>query len=142
MFRHILVGTDGSKASDDAVAVAADLARQFLGKVLVVYVTPRIAATLGGPEDWFVAEEFDEERKHADEALARAAKIVEKRGVDYKTMRCVGRPARELVVVAEREGCDHIVLGSKGHSAIGRMLLGSVVSEVSQLAHCPVTITR
>lgn len=142
MFRHILVGTDGSAASDDAVGMAADLARQFLGKVLIVYVTPRIAATLGGPSDWFVAEEFDEERKYADELLARAAKIVEKRGVEHKTLRCVGRPAHELVVVAEREGCDHIVLGSKGHSAIGRMLLGSVVSEVSQLAHCPVTITR
>lgn len=142
MFRHILVGTDGSPEAEDAVAMAADLARQFLGKVLIVYVTPRIPHTLGGPADVFVGEEFDEEKTYADELLARAAAIVEKRGVEFKTLHRVGRPAHELVRTAEEEGCDHMVLGSKGRSAISRMLLGTVVSEVAQLAACPVTIIR
>lgn len=142
MFRNILVGTDGSKNAEGAVAFAADLARQFLGTVLVLHVTPRIRTVLGGPSDLYVAEELDEEKAHAEEVLSRAAAIVEKREVECKTIRWVGRPAHEIVKVAEKEGCDHIVLGSKGRSAIGRMLLGTVVSEVAQLAHCPVTIVR
>lgn len=142
MLRNILVGTDGSPESEDAVAFAADLARQFLGKVLIVHVVPRIRASLGSPSDWFAAEEFDEEKAETEEILERAAKIVDKRGVEFRTLRWVGRPVHEIVKLAEKENCDHIVLGSKGRSAVGRMLLGTVVSEVSQLAHCPVTIVR
>lgn len=142
MFSKILVGTDGSEEAEKAVTYAADLAQQSLGDVLVVHVTPRIHASLGGPADMYVAEESREEKDYAEKALSRAGEILEKRGVEFQTFRVVGRPARELVLLAEREECDLVVLGSKGRSAIGRMLLGSVVSEVAQLAHCPVIITR
>jgi nucleotide-binding universal stress UspA family protein len=42
--------------------------------------------------------------------------------------------------VAETEGYDLIVMGSRGHSPMVNLVLGSVSSAVSHKAHCPVMI--
>lgn len=49
-----------------------------------------------------------------------------------------GDPARELVVAAKQFQCNLLVMGCRGHSAIGNMLMGSVTAEV--LAHSPVPV--
>lgn len=49
-----------------------------------------------------------------------------------------GEPARELVVAAKQFQSNMLVMGCRGHSAIGGMLMGSVTAEV--LAHSPVPV--
>ncbi len=53
-----------------------------------------------------------------------------------------GRPASEIVIEADRFGADLIVVGARGHSAVERLLVGSVSSEVVDQAHCPVLVVR
>jgi nucleotide-binding universal stress UspA family protein len=44
--------------------------------------------------------------------------------------------------VAEREGCDLIVLGRHSRTTFGRLMLGSTSERVLHYAHCAVTIVR
>lgn len=53
-----------------------------------------------------------------------------------------GRPGEVLVKVAEEEDADLIVVGTKGHSKLHRVIMGSVSSYVSKNAPCSVTICR
>jgi nucleotide-binding universal stress UspA family protein len=53
-----------------------------------------------------------------------------------------GRPASEIVMEAHRFGADLIVVGARGHSAVERLLVGSVSSEVVDQAPCPVLVVR
>ena len=59
-----------------------------------------------------------------------------------RTMVRHGRPASEIVIEADRFGADLIVVGARGHSAVERLLVGSVSSEVVDQAHCPVLVVR
>jgi nucleotide-binding universal stress UspA family protein len=53
-----------------------------------------------------------------------------------------GRAATEIVAEAGRWQADMIVIGSRGHGLIERMLLGSVSAEVVDRAPCPVLVAR
>jgi nucleotide-binding universal stress UspA family protein len=47
-----------------------------------------------------------------------------------------GDPAAEILSLAERAGADVIAVGSHGHSALGRMLVGSVATKLLRNAQC------
>ena len=53
-----------------------------------------------------------------------------------------GDPSVIIIDVASKLNVDLIVLGSKGTSALGRYLLGSVANKVVQYAHKPVMVVR
>lgn len=67
--------------------------------------------------------------------LARVGRLVETRVVS-------GPPRRVISGFAEEWGADFIVVGSHGHGAVGRFLLGSVTQGVLRKAHCSVEIVR
>jgi hypothetical protein len=52
----------------------------------------------------------------------------------------VGLPADEIVAAAAEAKCDVIVLSTHGHSALDRLLLGSVADRVIRMATCPVLL--
>jgi nucleotide-binding universal stress UspA family protein len=54
----------------------------------------------------------------------------------------MGRPAEEVVVLAEEIEAGLVVMGSRGRSSIGRLLMGSVSDAVVRHAHCPVLVVR
>jgi len=66
----------------------------------------------------------------AQKALRPARRRLMKAGLSPKVRFTVGRPAAEISAVADEYSADLLVLGSRGHSALGGMLLGSVTNEV------------
>jgi nucleotide-binding universal stress UspA family protein len=50
----------------------------------------------------------------------------------------VGGPAKSIADVAEEEGADLIVIGTRGHTGLPRIALGSVTQRLLHLAHRPV----
>jgi nucleotide-binding universal stress UspA family protein len=58
------------------------------------------------------------------------------------TQTAAGSPRRELIHEADQWKPDLIVLGSHGHSMLGRLVLGSVSQGVLTDAHCSVRIAR
>jgi len=53
-----------------------------------------------------------------------------------------GDPAHTIIDIAERHGCDMIVMGARGASALRSALLGSVSNEVLHAARVPVMIVK
>ena len=53
-----------------------------------------------------------------------------------------GDPAEIVLALAEKEQADMIIMGSHGRRGIGRLLFGSVATEVTQKAQCPVLTIR
>lgn len=63
-------------------------------------------------------------------------------GWQITTQTAVGSPKRELIHQADQWKPDLIVVGSHGHSMVGRLVLGSVSQGILSEAHCSVRIAR
>jgi nucleotide-binding universal stress UspA family protein len=53
-----------------------------------------------------------------------------------------GSPAWEILAASEEKKSDLIVVGSQGHTALGRFFLGSISQRVLTEAHCSVRVSR
>ncbi len=54
----------------------------------------------------------------------------------------MGKPAAEIVALAEELGVGLVVVGSRGLGGVRRALMGSVSDSVVRHAHCPVLVVR
>lgn len=125
--RTILLATDFSPSADQAWQVASQLARATGARLIVLHVIP---PEIAGYEAVLQGLPVAEYRRQAERAMSRyqAADLpVEKRLVE-------GPPAETILRVAADTGADCIVLGSHGHSALTRVLLGSIAEQVMRKA--------
>jgi nucleotide-binding universal stress UspA family protein len=134
----IVVGVDGSTHSKNALDWAINECALRHTPLTAFTVVP-IATTWGfGTEHYAV----DEERKaqvHAAvlEALGKA--VASRGGEVIATVRVVaGIPADELIKASA--DAELLVLGSRGTGGFGRLLLGSVSSQVSHHTLCPLVV--
>jgi nucleotide-binding universal stress UspA family protein len=82
-------------------------------------------------------------RKQAHELVeAAAGKLKKKRAVKVSAKAVEGSAARIILEEAERAKVDLVVLGSHGHSAWERLLLGSTAHSVVLHAPCSVEVVR
>ena len=77
-------------------------------------------------------------QKAMEEPLAKAASVGVTCGMDV----VVGHPAEQIVIYAEANRIDHIVVGHRGHTFFERWLIGSVARQVIAYAPCAVTVVR
>ena len=144
---RIIVGTDGSEASDEALRAVAARAWPPGSEVKVIMVddplAPEFVGKLIPPLEKTLEEDRGEEQawverisRHSLELL-RAANIKVRCGVRF------GDPKRELCKAAEEWGADCIFVGSAGFSnRFERFVLGSVSAAVAARAHCSVEVVR
>jgi nucleotide-binding universal stress UspA family protein len=73
-----------------------------------------------------------------------AEAIARKDGLDdVGTVEVVAREAAPAIIAyAEQNGYDHIVMGTGDKRGVKRLVLGSVAAEVTERAHCTVTVAR
>ena len=142
MFTNILLASDGSEGALKAAVAAATLASKFAARLTIINVFQPIPAY--GPFREVVNSDLHEQyiRELQEHALSPAGRVVEDMGVPYQSRREIGSPPVEIMRVAEAEGCDLIVLGSRGLSDIKAFLLGSVSDRVAHHARCPVLIVK
>jgi len=135
---RILVGVDGSAASHQAARLAAEIAARFGARLTLAYVVPRLLL----PPDAYgltVAEVETEHRAHADEVLAAAAAALGP-GVAVERQVLYGLPAEALVEAGA--DADLVVVGSRGHGAVSRVLLGSTSDRVVHVSSRPVLVVH
>lgn len=140
--RKILVPVDGSPNSDRAVRHAIALAGICPSmEVFLLNVQPEI-------DDWEVRrflkkEEIEamEESKGGD-ALQSARALLEAAGVHFTPQVLIGPVPETIAKIALEQGCDGIVMGTRGLGAIESVALGSVAGKVIQLADVPVTLVK
>jgi nucleotide-binding universal stress UspA family protein len=133
----LLVGYDGSDGAKKALERAASLLAN--GEALgVISVAPVIT---GGPRSGGPFAPGDGPQEHRAE-LAEAERYLTGRGLQSVTITASGEPGRAICEVAERDGYDTIVVGSRNLSAPKRLMLGSVSTAVAHNAHCDVLIVK
>jgi nucleotide-binding universal stress UspA family protein len=82
------------------------------------------------------------QRAHSEDVLAPAAALLKQAGVSYTKEVLTGPVAESIAKRAEETGCDSIVMGTSGLSAIENLLMGSVATKVVHLATVPVTLVK
>ncbi|MCG8649409.1 MAG: universal stress protein [Pirellulales bacterium] len=136
---RVLLANDSSPYSQTAAEYLVSMPfRQPIDLDLVAAVLPPTVpdnSLVGMPMDLgtFIKEECDGTKKR----LENAAKQLAGSGHSVHTHVPVGLPSTELLQMAERTGADLVVMGAVGHSALRRVLLGSVSDYVA--THCDVS---
>jgi len=76
------------------------------------------------------------------DAMQEAEALLLAEGVVYEREIATGDPAHTIVDICERFGCEMIIMGARGISAMRSALLGSVSNEVLHSAQVPVMIVK
>ena len=146
MFKHILLATDGSAASEHAANMAVELARTHQATLTVVFVVdpyPYMGIGEANPlgfDAYMSAAQAQAAAAHSHVAdlcnqgrapVAMQARMLENVGA-----------ASGIVQTAKTEGADLIMVGSHGRSGIARLMLGSVAGRVVSESPVPVLVVR
>ena len=138
----ILVPVDGSEPALDAVRHALHLRHEGLQASFVL-------ATVQEPTylyELILAADAEVLERASSAAGARALEAAEAlfKAADepYEREIASGFPATTLIEVAERYGCDAIVMGVRGMGALRSALLGSVSQAVLHASKMPVTFVK
>jgi nucleotide-binding universal stress UspA family protein len=133
MFKTIVLALDGSDGSRKAIPFATQLAQEGKAAILIAHVEERSLGKGGGPLHVDEEEIKAEIRKQADELSAQ--------GIDTRIQMIdvmLGGPAHAIEEIANNAGADLIVIGTRGHSPIAGLLLGSVTQRLLHIARRPV----
>ncbi|MCG3116583.1 MAG: universal stress protein [Candidatus Manganitrophus sp. SA1] len=143
--RRILVATDFSECSKDAIDSAACLAACFSAELFLLHVFEPPFYTLEGREarihpevDRWVRELREKESKKLDGEV----EAVKRQGINVRPYFKEGSPLVEILKVAEEIGADLVVLGTHGRTGMDRFVMGSVAERVTRKAPCSVLIIR
>jgi nucleotide-binding universal stress UspA family protein len=136
MFNTILLALDGSEASERAIPLAEDLAKQSGGRIVVGHVRELMMGRGGGQP---VSANEDELEASVRKIAAKLAERGIETSIEIATA-AIGGPAHALAEMAETEHADVIVAGTRGHSPVAGLLLGSVTQRLLHVAPCPVLV--
>jgi len=132
MYGKIVVALDGSEGSARALEHAKGLAQETGAEVVVVHVDERLAAKGDLPNP---AEEEIRETVKGQIADLEAAGI---KTEEVERTIALGGPGAAIADVAASANADLIVVGTRGHSSIPGLLLGSVAHRLLSVAGRPV----
>lgn len=141
LFRRILVPHDFSTHATRALTVAADLAREHRGRLIVLHVVTPFHPVTGFPEDGAVAvPEIDVLTGERDRLEVLVRRTVGRMKVPVECRVTIGDPFHRIVDAARR--ADAIVMASAGRTGLSRLVIGSVAEKVVRHARVPVLTVR
>jgi nucleotide-binding universal stress UspA family protein len=135
--QQVLVPIDGSDGSWTALTHAAE--RHNPAAITLLYVIDPLDG------DYEVDASTENPVKRSEQVEAETSKRLREAGVDPADTTFLtreGRPADEILAVAEADEIDQVVMGSRGLSGVRRLLLGSVAETVVRRANVPVNVVR
>ena len=146
MFKHILLATDGSDASEHATQLAVNLARIHGAQLSALYVVdPYPYLSIGEVNPMGFSAYINSAKELAEKAHLHVQQVSAKGGPQVKTQ-CLFREnlaaAEGIVDTAKECQCDLIIVGSHGRSGLSKLMLGSVASKVVSQSPIPVLVAR
>jgi nucleotide-binding universal stress UspA family protein len=138
---NILAAIDFSDITPTVINKAAEIARCFACKLWIIHIAapdPDFVGYGTGPQcerDWKAKTLRIEHRYIQDKALE-----LEQNGIDVTPLLVQGATVETILQEAAKLKADMIVLGSHGHGAVYKTLVGSVSEGVIHKAFCPVLI--
>ena len=142
-FHSVVAAIDFSDSAADVVDAALALAPlDDGGHVHLLHVVPDPVPALWS-DDLSQLEVGALARSWTEGAQRQLGEIIAARQLDPARVTAgvvVGHPAHEIARLAELRAADVVVLGSHGHGAVRRFLLGSVADKVIRQAPCAVLV--
>lgn len=136
----LVVGVDFSKPSKKALDAAVVLAKKLDASLVLVYAsTPPPPGSRRGhldPVTQLQAEIDADEVKRLSAAWAKQAG----KSVKVEVVARAGRPAAVVLAVAKARKALYVVVGSRGHSGLKRVVLGSVAQAIVRDSPIPVLV--
>lgn len=145
MYDTIVVGTDGSEPSREAVRVAGSIAKQFGGTVHVVAGYRPLSASDIAHLAHDLPREFHESMTSdapGTSVADEAARCLRAMGLTVEAHALPVGGADAILDIAEDTAADLIVVGSRGLGAGERLLRGSVSTKVAHHAPCSVLVVH
>jgi nucleotide-binding universal stress UspA family protein len=136
MFTNIVCAVDGSEHAVLALDYASQMARRDAAELHVAHVVDKIVTgRVAGQNVRVDEEQIDAKIEKQMNALAAKYGI---KPTLHMTAGTTGNAARQIAEIADEVAADLIVIGTRGHSAVAGVLLGSVTQRLLHIAHCPV----
>jgi nucleotide-binding universal stress UspA family protein len=132
-FRRILVTTDFSDGTSDALAYAFSVAQENESQITLLHVIHDVAADVSGKYRQSLIEGV---QKQLDDLVPAEATT----WCDVRTQVEVGVPYRIIPRILEDEKIDLLVMNIHGKGMLDRALLGSTAERVVRIARCPVML--
>lgn len=144
-YKQILVPVDGSQISFSAVKKAAQIAKAFDSKLMLISLVAEDPFT---DADFYYSsaimkEYFVQAHENATKSLEEAFEAAKAEGVNAETKIVKGQVSAEGIAETAAElNADLIVMGSHGRKGFQRMLLGSFAQDVLSNTALPVLIVK
>ncbi len=139
IFSKILIPVDDSRHSDSAVTYGSSLAEISGAKVILLHCHRPVPTGLGEPN---FQKAIDDATRESYAIIERHSSTLTAKHIEFTEKIVGGSTAKTIKSIAESEGCDLIVMGSKGKSDLEGLVVGSVTHKVLHLAPCPVLIIK
>jgi nucleotide-binding universal stress UspA family protein len=133
---HIVIATDGSAGARAATATASGFPWPA-PTVVHAIIARRTRWAAGRPR--YVLEAFD---RHLEQVAAATRRVLERRWPAADVAIRDASPVDAILSEARRHRAPVIVVGSRGHGFVGRLVLGSVSRSIVRRAVCPVLVVR
>ncbi len=132
--KNILFATDFSQAADAAAPIAIQIARRYGAKVYGVHVNRFDDYTAAAPNAWAAMAEAAEKETKED-----ARRLNEQlQNVEHEVVIGEGNTWEVMSNVIEQKEIDLIVLGTRGRTGLGKVILGSVAEQILRQSPRPV----
>ncbi|HET6764263.1 MAG TPA: universal stress protein [Longimicrobiaceae bacterium] len=138
MYRKILVPLENSDYDEAIVQHVSRLAHACGASLLLVHVADGWVARNIRQLSLRESEEMARDREYLESVARRIADD----GLDVEPILAGGDPSREIVELADREGCDLIAMSTHGHRFLSDLIYGSVANAVRHRSTIPVLLVR
>ena len=145
MYKHILIPSDGSPLSEEAVRQGMGLAKSLGATTTVITVSPKfhtLALEPGMVTD--TPEEYERECEAvAAKVLGSAEGEASESGVGFRGLHVVhDHPYAAIIEAAQTNHCDLICMASHGRKGLSALILGSETTKVLTHSKIPVLVCR
>lgn len=133
-FQNILFATDFSAAAAQAIPYVKKIAKHYGADLVTLNVRPSVVNPMTAPETWPMDIEAAkaEDDKHREEILDAFA------GIPTQALIEEGSIQVQMDAAIGKNHTDLVVIGTRGRTGLGKLLLGSVAEEILRTVTCPV----
>ncbi len=132
---NILFATDFSPSAETAKLYVQALVHRYQSRLRLLHVVD-LGAAFKSPDAGITIDIF---RRFGEESLTRLRSELAAPQVSVETMLCEGTdPAMEILQAAQDKSTNLLVIGTRGHKGLARLVLGSTAEELIHQAQCPI----
>jgi nucleotide-binding universal stress UspA family protein len=139
----IVCPTDFSDPAYEGIKAATELADHFQAELIVVNVISPVPLAAGfEPTGFQLPTVMNEMQAAAEKSMTNLISEKIPKALQTQSIVLQGKPADEIVKLADEKNADLIVIATHGESGWQRFLFGSVTEKVVRTTSCPVLTVR